>query len=62
MIAISPYLTTSLKLLLNGDSNLSPEINSNIFLKVHKYIIDTHRFWGLKYFVLKYMRLVVTNK
>ena len=44
MIAISPYLNPSLKLLLNGDSNLSPEINSTILLKVHKYIIDTYRF------------------
>ena len=44
MIAISPYLNRSLKLLLYGDSNLSPEVNSTIFLKVHKYIIDTHRF------------------
>ena len=44
MIPIYPYLDPSLKLLLNGDSNLSPGINSIIFLKVHKYIIDTHRF------------------
>ena len=44
MIAFSPYLNPSLKLLLNGDSNLSPEINSIIILKVHRYIIDTHRF------------------
>ncbi|MCG7868583.1 MAG: endonuclease/exonuclease/phosphatase family protein [Candidatus Thiodiazotropha taylori] len=44
MTALSPYLNPSLKLLLNGDSNLSPEINNTIFLKVHKYIIDTHRF------------------
>ena len=44
MIPISLYLDPSLKLLLNGDSNLSPEINGNIVLKVHKYIIDTHRF------------------
>ena len=44
MIAVSPYLNPSLKLFLYGDSNLSPEVNSTIFLKVHKYIIDTHRF------------------
>ena len=44
MIAMSPYLNPSLKLLLYGDSNLSPEVNSTIFLKVHKYIIDTHPF------------------
>ena len=44
MIAVSPYLNPPLKLFLYGDSNLSPEVNSTIFLKVHKYIIDTHRF------------------
>ena len=44
MIATFPYLNPSLKLLLYGDSNLSPEVNRTISLKVHKYIIDTHRF------------------
>ena len=44
MFAVSPYLNPSFKLLLNNDSNLSPEINSTIFLKVHKYSIDTRRF------------------
>ena len=44
MNAVSPYLNPSLTLLLNGDSNLEPELNSTIFLKVHKHIIDTHRF------------------
>ena len=42
--AISPYVNPSLKLLLTGDSTLSPQINNEITLKVHKYIIDTHRF------------------
>ena len=46
MTAISPYLNPSFKLVLDGDSNLSAEINKIIkmFLKVHKYIIGTHRF------------------
>ena len=42
--AISPYVNPSLRLLLTGDSTLSPQINNEITLKVHKYIIDTHRF------------------
>ena len=42
--AIFPYVNPSLKLLLTGDSTLSPQINNEITLKVHKYIIDTHRF------------------
>ena len=42
--AIFPYVHPSLKLLLTGDSTLSPQINKEITLKVHKYIIDTHRF------------------
>ena len=41
--AISLYVKPSLKLLLIGDSSLLPQINE-ITLKVHKYIIDTHRF------------------
>ena len=42
MIAISPYLNPSLKLLLNGDSNLSPEINNTIILNVHIYMYIYH--------------------
>ena len=42
--AISPYMNPSLKLWLTGDSTLLPHINNEITLKVHKYIIDTHRF------------------
>ena len=36
--AISPYVNPSLKLLLNGNSTLSPQINNEITLEVHKYI------------------------
>ena len=42
--AISPYVNPSLKLLLTGDSTLSSQINNEITSKVHKYIIDMHRF------------------
>ena len=57
--AISPYVNPSLKLLLTGDSTLSPQINNEITLKVHKYIIDMHRFWNSNRYVLNHMRLVL---
>ena len=44
MIAIAPDLNPFLKLWLNGDLNLSQEINSIKCLKVHKYIIDTYSY------------------
>ena len=60
MTTVSLYTNPSLKLLLNGDLTLSPEINNIITLKVQKYIIDSHRFSRLS--VSKHTRLVLYER
>ena len=43
--AIEIHQPPSLSLLLYGDSALSQETNNFIFEQVHKYILETKRFW-----------------
>ena len=44
MNIVSQYLTPSLSILLYGNNSLSYEINTIIFEKVHKFILDSRRF------------------
>ena len=45
--AIEIHQPPSLNLLLYGDSALSQETNNFIFEQVHKYILETKRFWKI---------------
>ena len=42
--SLPQHINVTLNLILSGDTLLSDDINSTIFQKVQKYIIDTKRF------------------
>ena len=56
--SVSQYQTPSLSLLLHGNDSFSLGTNTVIFEKVHKFIMDSKRFW--EYYPLKSKRLVLS--
>ena len=50
---VSQYQTPSLSLFLYGNDSFSLETNSVIFETVHKFILDSKRFWVKYYFGIK---------